>query len=87
VLAIALDGAGPADDCPTPKAGAGDGEALAWAGLFYAGRRECFPAAGAADDPATRKRRSRAVQDQRRILHDAVGAEAAVDDEDDEGDA
>jgi DNA-directed RNA polymerase specialized sigma24 family protein len=73
VLAILLDGAGPADDCPVPKAGAGDDEAIAWAGLFYAGRRECFPPPGQADDPATRKRRSRAVQDQRRVLHDALG--------------
>ena len=72
VLAIVLDGAGPADDCPAPRAGAGDDEALAWAGLFYAGRRECFPAPGEGDDAATRKRRSRAVQDQRRVLHDAV---------------
>jgi hypothetical protein len=71
VLAIVLDGAGAADDCPTPKAGAGDDEAVAWAGLFYAGRRECFPPPGAPDDAATRKRRSRAVQDQRRVLHDA----------------
>lgn len=74
VLAIVLDGAGPAADCPAPRAGAGDDEALAWAGLFYAGRRECFPAAGAVDDQATRKRRSRAVQDQRRVLHDAFGS-------------
>jgi DNA-directed RNA polymerase specialized sigma24 family protein len=72
VLAIVLDGAGPADDCPVPKAGAGDDEALAWAGLFYAGRLECFPADGEADDAATRKRRSRAVHDQRRVLQDAA---------------
>lgn len=72
VLAIVLDGAGPADDCPAPKAGAGDDEALAWAGLFYAGRRECFPVGGEADDAATRKRRSRAVDDQRRVLRDAL---------------
>ena len=79
-LAIVLDGAGPADDCPVPKAGAGDDEALAWAGLFYAGRHECFPPAGVADDAATRKRRSRAVQQQRQVLHDAF---APVDEGDD----
>lgn len=75
VLAIVVDGAGPAGDCPVPKAGAGDDEAIAWAGLFYAGRRECFPLAGQPDDAATRKRRSRAVQDQRRILRAAFAGD------------
>lgn len=72
VLAILLDGAGPATDCPAPKAGAGDAEAVQWAGLFYAGRRGCFPADGAPDDPATRKRRSRAVAEQRAVLAAAL---------------
>lgn len=72
VLAVAVDGAEPADDCPAPVAGAGPDEALAWAGLFYAGRVECFPTAGGVDDAATRQRRSRAVRDQRRVLLEAM---------------
>jgi hypothetical protein len=74
VFAVAVDGARPAADCPAPKAGAGEQEVLAWAGLFYGGRRDCFPRPGEADDDAIRKRRSRAVQEQRRALHDALVA-------------
>lgn len=68
VLAIAVDGAAPADDCPAPAGGAGDDEAAVWAGLFYAGERRCFPGPRTPEDAAMRQRRSRAVRRQRALL-------------------
>lgn len=56
-----------ADDCPQPRAGTTETEAAAWAGLFYAGRRNWE-----GDDAATRKRRSRWTQAQAAVLVDAA---------------
>lgn len=79
VVAVVVDGAEPAEDCPSPLAGAGEQEAVAWAGLFYSGRLDCFARPGARDDDATRKRRSRAVQEQRQVLREAVAATSVVE--------
>lgn len=68
VLAVVLDGAAPAEDCPAPRGGAGADDAAAWAGLFYAGCGGCFPVDGGVEDAAMRQRRSRAVGRQRRVL-------------------
>jgi DNA-directed RNA polymerase specialized sigma24 family protein len=58
--------------CPQPVGGAGAQEAAEWAGLWYSGRRDCFPD-GAAGEAAVRKRRSRAVAE----LHAALVEAAA----------
>lgn len=68
VLAIAMEGAKPAEDVPVPKGGVDGAEAVAWAGLFYAGGRDCFPTDHRPEDAAMRKRRSRALDRQRRLL-------------------
>lgn len=57
----------PADDCPQPTAGASPSEAVAWVGLFYAGRRGWEGA-----DAATRKRRSRWARAQTGVLEEAA---------------
>jgi DNA-directed RNA polymerase specialized sigma24 family protein len=83
VLAIAVDGATPADDVPVPKAGVAADEAVAWAGLFYAGLRDCFAGPHQPEDAAMRKRRSRALQSQRRLLQDLAATLATITDDDD----
>jgi hypothetical protein len=74
-LAAMVDGAVVADDCPQPGKGAGPTESAEWAGLWYAGRDDCFADGGA----AVRKRRSRAVADLRELLVDAAADAGIVD--------
>lgn len=71
-LAAALDGAPVGRACPQPAGGAGPHEAAEWAGLWYAGQVRCFADPGAAETPAVRKRRSRAVAQVRLLLHEAA---------------
>jgi DNA-directed RNA polymerase specialized sigma24 family protein len=49
---------------------------LAWAGLHYAGRDECFTDQGGAADPACRMRRTRAMRQVAELLQRAAGAVA-----------
>jgi hypothetical protein len=63
----------PRPDTPAPTGGAGDEQALVWAGLHYAGEHACFPAEGAADTAAIRQRRSRRIAAVRALLADAAG--------------
>jgi DNA-directed RNA polymerase specialized sigma24 family protein len=69
-LAIAVDGAPAAPDCPQPQGGASFHEASEWAGLWYAGCDDCFPTHGAftISQSTLRKRRSRAVERLRHVL-------------------
>ena len=60
------DPASRADDCPQPKGGATPREAASWVGVFYAGRRDCWP--GDDDPPKIRQRRSRYVKAQDAVL-------------------
>jgi hypothetical protein len=76
-LAAAVDGAPVGPSCPQPAGGAGAHEAAEWAALWYAGQVRCFPDPGAAESPAVRKRRSRAVGQVRALLHEAA-AEAGL---------
>lgn len=66
----ALAEAGP--DVPRPDPAAGEERAWEWAGLFYAGREDCFPGPSGRDDAATRKRRSRALEEVRLLLRLAL---------------
>jgi DNA-directed RNA polymerase specialized sigma24 family protein len=77
-LAYALDGAGVAVDCPRPAGGAGEQEAADWAGLWYAGRDECFPGAGEMDGNTIRQRRARAASKVRALLAEALRVEEAA---------
>ncbi len=56
VIARVADEAQLAEQCPQPLAGATPTEAAVWAGLWYAGRQECF-----GEGNAITKRRSRAM--------------------------
>lgn len=47
--------------CPRPGAG-DDDQATMWGSLWLAGKDDCFPVDGAADTPAIRQRRARAIQ-------------------------
>jgi hypothetical protein len=60
-LSAGVDDAPVGQQCPQPMGGAGAQEAAEWAGLWYGGRRDCFPGDGVTDGPNVRKRRSRAV--------------------------
>jgi DNA-directed RNA polymerase specialized sigma24 family protein len=80
VVAISVDSAAPAADVPVPKGGVDGNEAIAWAGVFYGGGRDCFPGPDVQEDAAMRKRRSRALERQRTALREA--ALAMVDDTD-----
>jgi DNA-directed RNA polymerase specialized sigma24 family protein len=57
-------------EAPRPDAGTDDQEA-SWAALWLAGKLDCFPAVGSAEDAAMRKRRSRALDDAARHLRRA----------------
>jgi DNA-directed RNA polymerase specialized sigma24 family protein len=60
-IAVVVDGAPTPPDCPQPIGGASPQEAADWAGLWYAGRDDCFPTHDGMTAPAAmRKRRSRA---------------------------
>lgn len=83
VLAIAVEGASPADDVPVPKGGVAADEAVAWAGVFYAGLRDCFASPHQPEDAAMRKRRSRALHHQRRLLQELATTLATITDDDD----
>jgi hypothetical protein len=72
VLAVGVDGAEPGARCPRPVGGAGELEAGNWAGLWYAGRHDCFDAD--ADTDVVRKRRSRAAAALRSALVEAGSA-------------
>lgn len=81
-LAIAVDGAPTAPDCPQPQGGASPHEASEWAGLWYAGCDDCFLTheAGAVRQSTLRKRRSRAVERLRDLLLRSAAA-AGLDSE------
>ena len=51
-LAVSVDGAVPAADCPRPAGGATAVDEAEWAGLWYAGQRQCFVRPAGGDDPA-----------------------------------
>jgi hypothetical protein len=67
-LAVTVDGAATPPDCPQPIGGASPQESADWAGLWYAGRDDCFPTHegatrhGVTAPAAMRKRRSRASE-------------------------
>ena len=77
-LAVTVDGAVPGAGCPQPAGGATSAEAAEWVALWYAGRRRCFPAGGAASPATVRKRRSRLTRRFRDLLIDAA-ASAGLD--------
>jgi len=68
VVAVLYDGAGPGHGCPQPKGGASEVEAAHWVGLWYAGRRDLFPAPYEPAGNTITKRRSRATQTVRDLL-------------------
>ena len=75
-LTVHLEGTPVGDGCPQPGKGAGPSEAAEWAGLWYAGRDDCFGSEG-----KHRKRRSRAVADMHTTLREAASA-AGLEDND-----
>ncbi len=77
VLAVVHGDALPARDCPTPTRGVAQSESVNWAGLFYGGAERCFPTDDDPEDPAMRKRRSRALRHQAGALR-AAAAELAT---------
>ena len=70
-VTVAVDDAGVPGDCPQPGAGAAATDGPLWAGVWFAGGRDCWTVP---DSDATRKRRSRAVGRVRSALADAIGA-------------
>ena len=72
MVTMFCDGAEPADDVPRPQGGVGQDQAPWWAAVFYSGRTNCFAVNGLEEDPAMRKRRSRAMKEARAILEDAT---------------
>ena len=66
---VHVEGTPVGDGCPRPGKGAGPDDAAAWAGLYYAGRDDCF-----GSSEKHRKRRSRAVADMHAVLLDAARA-------------
>jgi hypothetical protein len=66
---VHIEGTPVGDGCPRPGKGAGPDDAAAWAGLYYAGRDDCF-----GSSEKHRKRRSRAVGDMKALLLDAARA-------------
>ncbi|MFZ6005829.1 MAG: hypothetical protein ACOYXM_18040 [Actinomycetota bacterium] len=83
VLSIAHGDAVPAEDCPTPKGGVAQSEAISWAGLFYGGSKRCFPTEGDPENPAMRQRRSRALRHLRDTLTDVATDLGAILEADD----
>lgn len=83
-LTAAVDQAPVGEGCPQPAGGAGAREGAGWAGLWYAGRDDCFPEPSQPDSAAVRKRRSRAVAQFHAVLHAAAG-EAGVSEAADDG--
>jgi hypothetical protein len=56
VLTRLLDGSPLVGSCPQPKAGADRVDAAHWAGLWYAGRTDCFDAPGVKPNTLVQKR-------------------------------
>lgn len=83
VLGIVHGDARPAVDCPAPKAGVAQDEAVAWAGLFYGGAEGCFPSDEHREDAAMRKRRSRALAHQQTLLREVATDVGAILEDDD----
>lgn len=61
----------PAPETPVPESGHTTDPAF-WAGLWYAGRADCFAGRSGEDTPTIRRRRARAVQRIRRLLARSV---------------
>ena len=68
-IARVADEAELAQQCPQPEAGATATEAAVWAGLWYAGRHECF-----GEGNTITKRRSRAMSRVRALFEQHLGA-------------
>lgn len=68
VLTVLYDEAGPGSGCPQPVGGASEVEAAHWVGLWYAGKRDLFPAPGEPAGNTLTKRRSRATQMVKEVL-------------------
>ena len=81
-LAARVDDAPVGPRCPRPVGGAGAQEAAEWAGLWYGGRRDCFPQERGPDSAALRKRRSRAVAHLHALLRAAAVRAEIVEDDD-----
>jgi hypothetical protein len=77
VLAIVAGDAEPADDFNGPVGGVSQNQAVPWAGVFYGGPDRCFPTSSDPEDDAMRKRRSRALQRQAKLLQ-AAAVEAGL---------
>lgn len=83
VLAIVHGDARPAADCPRPGPGVDPAAAVPWAGVFYGGTEGCFPTEGQPEDPAMRKRRSRAIERQQAVLREVAEDVGAILEDDD----